>query len=341
MKKSFKSLSLVLALCVVSATAAHADDDVKSVYLIPRAIRANDQASADAIRQGHTESVEMRYHMNEAHFRGGTFLEVIHHVPNQADETMGTVNYDDYQYSTGVLKSDFDKMWGKMVALRDGASILATGGTMYLLWGIATKLAEKKILGLSFLAGKAVELYKSKMGFAIMILPTIEAVKWMVGFFNEFQTNGELKVPFTTDEHCTKSFLERLVGNDDCNKTVQTPWAGFKGREAAERDWLHRVISQAYENSKYGTPIDEKQFDIDAAFDHYHAILSGQKVDLNPATQDGSSAKPATGPTPIIATVPMSENMTFAVTSMKHFFSKYVEENAEDGVADDAIPAVH
>ncbi len=312
--------SFALADDKAKAAPAPAEDDIKSVFVVPR-----ENKDTDSIKNGKSESIEIRFHMREARFRGGLYFEAVHHIPGAADvalggsplsfkkadgttETRTGLSYDEYQYSTGLLKKDFDEMYGKWIYARNGASLMATGGTIYMLWGIANYVSKKEILGLSFLAGKAVELYKSKIGFAIMIYPSYMAAKEIYNFYNETQNTGKF-----------------IPG-----------WEGWKGHEMAERDWLFRVLSQAYENAKYGTPIDEKQFDIDAGFDRYHAVLSGKKVEM-PKTD--TEASETAGPPPAINTVPMKKDLKFATGAMDHFFSKYVEENAEDELPSQKIPA--
>lgn len=331
----FRKFSWTLVLPMVAFGAAHlahaGDDDIKSVYVIPRKYKGN-EADAAQIKDGRVESIEIRFYLREARLRGGLYFQAIHHKLGQPDATLGGtpfkvrnadgsestkygLSYDDYQYSTGLLKKDFDAMWGKWIYARNGTSILATGGTIYLMYGIAKYFSKREVLALSFLAGKAIELFKSKIGFAIMIYPSYLAAKEVYNFYNEVQNTGNF-----------------IPG-----------WEGFKGREMAERDWLYRVLSQSYENSRYGTPIDDRQFDIDAGYERYHAVLSGRRTDMPAPASAGGEATPAapaaeTVALPAINTVPMKRDLEFALPAMRNFFQKYVEDNAEDELPTQRMP---
>lgn len=309
MNRFFFPVTWLLLISVFSTSMALAqdrrpsNDKFESVYVVAKEIKGT-QKDADDLKANKVESIELRYYLAEERFRGGTFFEVVHHKPGAADRVLGTLNYDDYQYTTGVLKKDVEELYGKWIYARNGASILATGTTIYLLYRGAALAAEipsekKKLAALRFLAGQAISLYKSKLGFALLILPSAYAAYEMYDYVNGMQNTGKW-VPF---------------------------WNGWTGKEMAERDWLKRVFDQAIENAKYRTPINEDDFDIDANYDRLHARLSGKEVE--PAKTHEDKKKEA-GPPVAVNTVPVKKDMKFALAAFDTFFKKYVEENVDD-----------
>jgi hypothetical protein len=104
------------------------------------------------------------------------------------------------------------------------------------------------------------------------------------------------------------------------------------GREEAQRDWLHRVISQAYENARYNVPIDSKQFDVEAKYEEYVKTMTGKQAQAGevPGQLEAAEESPSIEAAPEVATVPIKKDMKFATEAFQNFFKKYAEDNAED-----------
>lgn len=336
MKKYLLSLLLVPVLLSNAANSVYAENNTpspsgpsaasgapayKSVFAVPRRLNGTN-ADAAAIQANRMESVEIRFYTGEAHRGGGLYFEAIHHVPGRPDQSMGGtrfvlkdaagrdvvhngLNYDDYQYSIAHLKRDYIRMWGDLIYLRDGASIVGTGVSMYALWGIANWLSTREVRILSAAALKFTQLYKNPVGFAIALIPTYYAAKAVYQFYN------------TQLDHAAK------------------------GREMAERTWLMDTMSQAYENAMYSVPIDERAFDVEAAYNTLHERLTNASHPAPaPQSTEERRAEAQAHPAPALAvnTIPMSHDMGFAVTAIQNFFNRYVEANSEDGT-DDGNPA--
>jgi hypothetical protein len=162
------------------------------------------------------------------------------------------------------------------------------------------------------------------VSFAIVVIPTIVSIFEMEDCYKEILNKGDcdFKIPIIDKKlfHFGVPF-----------------WNGVKGSEAAERDWLYHALDQSYENATYGTPVDEKLFNLDKNYDNANQVLSSKKLEL-PKVQDDNAKEENPGPPPILATLPMKRTMPFAVSATKHFFDKYFERNAEDEPVQRAIP---
>lgn len=354
--KKFMSAALVLmilgllaALAGVALPANAAGPAVKdngdhSVFIVPRTVKGNAE-DAKQIKGNQIESIELVFHTAEAVGRGGLYLEILSHQPGKPTGPLmcGTkkdsnpthpcgnaftvkdadgkdvvkygLNYDDYQYSAGLLEVDWNKMYGDWIYGRDAASLAAVGGSIFLIYAGANWLSKSDIKVLSFLAEKAIGLYKGKSVW-IMVYPTYWVCKEMYGLYNEVQNSG----------------IHAIDKNFD--RSAPRALEGWYGREAAERDWLQTVYTQAFENAMHSVPIDEKAFDIDAEMARYQAILQGKKVDPG-QTRDEQKQNP--GALPAINTVPVKKDLSWATTAFRNYFVNYVQDEAEDDTAPRAI----
>lgn len=338
---SLLQFCLVFALSVLmsdvaaakgKAPAIAAEADVHDVFIVPSTVKGTAR-DAKLLRAGKIESIELRYHTSENHFRGGLYFEAIHHVPGSPDVALGGreievllrdgktvtkqgLNYDDYNYSYGYrLRKDFDELWEQYVwkyapQARNTTSAVLTGsmagGMIYASWKVVQIAVASKSGFFSAAGGIASQIAKNPF-------------TWL------------MSIPLA-NEYVAKPIYRALNWIPD--------YLTF-GRELAERDLLYSLLSQAYENATYGAPIDTSIFnvasqqggplDIDAAFKEIMAAKNGQQAQAQ-AQDQNQNEQPKAAPVikPAVSTVPIAD-FKFTLRAMKNFFIRYVEDNIEAG----------
>lgn len=329
----------------------------QSVYLVPRKFRTESLSPKERadIEEHRVESFEMRYNLLERREQGGVFFSVIHYVPNAP--TVGTPidekgflkpaaaipsyktdvlvarSYDDYQFSTGVLKKDFDKMWRNYLGGREAASYVAAGASIYAAFRFAQYLS----------VDKAAKEFLMKHSLTVI---------------------GDIASRANLSGVATKGLFDVLIIGGMAYTIGDNVYKGSKylmnnvffSRENMERDWLHRMITQAYERALCGKSIDTKQWDIDAARveidEMAKAAAEAEKSGKNGKDQEDqqAEAKSKKGgkdvqaksddpcrladakPEPEFISMSLKKDMVFVKGAFTRFQEKYSEPKADDVV---------
>lgn len=327
-------------------------EDVRSVFLYERSRYPRNEETAEKVRKGEIESIELRFHKEAAVSNADAlYFEVIRHIPGKKSKPLGGqefivtdakgkpekrygMNYDDYNMTNAELSMDTDQIWeyflyGRSnpwsdsnipggVYTREVGAIAATALSVYGAYALITQGARSTR-----------EFGKTKMSKKFWKRPANDVLSIWALFtrslvdIHKGKASGFAKAMFImTDVTLIYAWNRKL--NEMADKMVF-------GSKAAQLDFLNRTISEAYEYADDGDPIDQAPYDFEGVSQDMQKMMNGQAPDnvALPKEVPGQDSNGDIKPDKVAASLrdiqPIVPDWDWTLEAFEAYFTDYYE----------------
>lgn len=328
-------------------------EDVRSVFLYERALYPRNDETAEKVRKGQIESIELRFHKEAASSNtDALYFEAIRHIPGKPSKALGGqefkivrangtvetrlgLSYDDYNMTNTALSMDTDQIWEYFlygrgnpwsdsnipggVYTREIGALVGTALSVYGAYALVTNGARSTR-----------EFGKTKMTKKFWKRPTNDILSIWALFtrslvdIHKGKASGFAKAMFImTDVTLIYAWNRKL--NEVSDKMVF-------GARAAQLDFLNRTITEAYEFADDGDPIDQAPYEFESIGNNFQKVMNGQAPDkveipeVAPGTQSNGDIKPDKVAESLRDIQPVVPDWDWTLEAFEAYFTDYYEK---------------